>query len=112
MDDRFINNLVTIAIPARRDIEILRLCMETAFSWWGGLRAPGTWRARLEGGLGPCSALSRGRGLPMLVRSPVTGQTKWFLRRLPVDQRSHPLEGSPSRGRLFFFYEKDTRYFD
>ena len=35
----------------------------------------------------------------MLVRSPVRGQTKWFLRRLPVDQRSHPLEGSPKRGR-------------
>ncbi|MPC59317.1 hypothetical protein E2C01_053333 [Portunus trituberculatus] len=40
-----------------------------------------------------------GRGLPMLVRSPVKGQAKWFLRRLPVDQRSHPLKGSPNMGR-------------
>ncbi|MPC83436.1 hypothetical protein E2C01_078147 [Portunus trituberculatus] len=35
----------------------------------------------------------------MLVRSPVRGQTKWFLRRLPVDQQSYPLEGSPNSGR-------------
>ncbi|MPC13311.1 hypothetical protein E2C01_006042 [Portunus trituberculatus] len=41
-----------------------------------------------RGGLGPCSALLRGRGLPILVRSPVRGQTKWFLRRLPVDSRA------------------------
>ncbi|MPC69513.1 hypothetical protein E2C01_063739 [Portunus trituberculatus] len=34
----------------------------------------------------------------MPVRSPVRGQIKWFLRRLPVDQRSHPLKGSPHRG--------------
>ncbi|MPC64713.1 hypothetical protein E2C01_058833 [Portunus trituberculatus] len=34
----------------------------------------------------------------MLVRSPVRGQTKWFLRRLPVDQWSHLLEGLPHRG--------------
>ncbi|MPC57028.1 hypothetical protein E2C01_050995 [Portunus trituberculatus] len=38
----------------------------------------------------------------MLVRSPVRGQTKRFLRRLPVDQRSHPLEGSPHRGHPVF----------
>ncbi|MPC76737.1 hypothetical protein E2C01_071165 [Portunus trituberculatus] len=35
----------------------------------------------------------------MLGRLPVRGQIKWFLRRLPVDQQSHPLEGSPNRGR-------------
>ncbi|MPD00364.1 hypothetical protein E2C01_095830 [Portunus trituberculatus] len=35
----------------------------------------------------------------MLVRPPVRGQTKWFLRRLSVDQRSHLLEGLPNRGR-------------
>ncbi|MPC57727.1 hypothetical protein E2C01_051713 [Portunus trituberculatus] len=31
--------------------------------------------------------------------SPVRGQTKWFLRKLPVDQRKHPLKVSPNRGR-------------
>ncbi|MPC76066.1 hypothetical protein E2C01_070467 [Portunus trituberculatus] len=34
----------------------------------------------------------------MLVRSPVRDHTNWFLRRLPLDQRTHPLEGSPNRG--------------
>ncbi|MPC64592.1 hypothetical protein E2C01_058710 [Portunus trituberculatus] len=73
--------------------------MGTALYWWvGGLCFPVTWRARLEGCLGHCSALPRERGLPMLVRSPVRSQTKWFQRSLPVDQRSHPLERSPHRG--------------
>ncbi|MPC30758.1 hypothetical protein E2C01_024027 [Portunus trituberculatus] len=75
--------------------------MGTTLSWWGGgLACPFDLASSSRGGLGPCSANPRVRGLPMLVRSPVRGQTKWFLRRLPVDQRSHPLERSLNRGRL------------